>query len=134
MAYATNTKFSLDLPSGRSLNYGEKKTTLQHNKRNYTAMITKGAKKIPVRLWGGLLAENISQALARCVFSDMMLRIEEAGLDIIFHVHDEVVIETDKDKADHTLSKVLEIMKTPPSWIPDIPLDAEGKVLTAYEK
>ena len=97
-------------------------------------MITKGAKKIPVRLWGGLLAENISQALARCVFSDMLLRIEQAGLDVIFHVHDEVVIEVDKDKADDTLAKVLDIMKTPPSWIPDIPLDAEGKVLTAYEK
>lgn len=76
-------------------------------------MITKGAKKIPVRLWGGLLAENISQALARCVFSDMLLRIEQAGLDVIFHVHDEVVIEVDKDKADDTLAKVLDIMKTP---------------------
>ena len=134
IAYSTKSKFSLELPSGRSLNYGEIKTTLQHNKRNYTAMITKGAKKIPVRLWGGLLAENISQALARCIFSDMLLRIEQAGLDVIFHVHDEVVIEVDKDRADDTLAKVLDIMKTPPSWIPDIPLDAEGKVLTAYEK
>jgi len=134
MAYTTKKDFSLSLPSGRSLNYGEIKTTLQYNRRNYTAMVTRGAKKIPVRLWGGLLAENISQALARCVFSDMLLRIEEAGLDVIFHVHDEVVIEVDKDKAEDTLAKVLEIMKTPPSWIPNIPLDAEGKILTEYEK
>ena len=98
------------------------------------SMIARGAKKTPVRLWGGLLTENASQALARDVFSDILLRMEAQGLKVIFHVHDEVVVEVDKDEADAVLEKVIDIMKTPPDWLPELPLDAEGKVITRYEK
>ena len=97
-------------------------------------MITKGSKKIPVKLYGGLLAENISQALARDVFADIMLRLEKKGLKTIIHVHDEVVIEANKDDAEEVLGDVIAAMKTPPTWLPDIPLEGEGKVLTRYEK
>ena len=65
---------------------------------------------------------------------DIMLRLESAGFNIICHVHDEVVIEAKKDDAEETLAKVIDTMRTPPTWIPDIPLDAEGKVLERYEK
>ena len=97
-------------------------------------MIARGAKKTPIRLWGGLLTENASQALARDVFSDILLRLEEHNMNVIFHVHDEVVIETDKEDAENVLEDVIKIMRTPPVWLPDIPLDAEGKVLNRYEK
>ena len=97
-------------------------------------MIARGAKKTPIRLWGGLLTENASQALARDVFSDILLRLEENNMNVIFHVHDEVVIEADKEDAENVLEDVIKIMSTPPVWLPDIPLDAEGKVLTQYEK
>jgi DNA polymerase I-like protein with 3'-5' exonuclease and polymerase domains len=50
------------------------------------------------------------------------------------HVHDELVIETPEKEAEHTLKEVTSIMSTPPEWIPDIPLDAEGSILTRYEK
>jgi len=133
-AYATCSEFTLDLPSGRTLNYGMIKTAMQHGRRNYIAMISKGAKKIPVKLYGGLLAENVSQALARDVFADIMLRLEKKGLKTIIHVHDEVVIETNKDDAEEVLGDVIAAMKTPPTWLPDIPLEGEGKVLTRYEK
>ena len=63
-----------------------------------------------------------------------MLRLEAAGLKIILHVHDEVVIEVKKEDAEETLAKVIATMQTPPTWIPDIPLDAEGKILERYEK
>tara|TARA_R100001443_G_scaffold74722_1_gene82364 strand:- start:2927 stop:4690 length:1764 start_codon:yes stop_codon:yes gene_type:complete len=134
IAYSKKEDFILELPSGRQLNYGKIKTTIQNNRRNYVAMLTKGAKKIPIRLWGGLLAENISQALARDIFSDMLVRLEQAGLKVIFHVHDEFVIEIEKEEAQKGLDKVLDVMKTPPPWISDIPLDAEGKIVTEYEK
>ena len=97
-------------------------------------MLTKGSKKIPIRLWGGLLAENLSQALARDIFADMLLRIEGAGTEVIFHVHDEFIIEVDESKADAVLKQVLESMSKAPDWIPDIPLAAEGKILERYEK
>ena len=107
---------------------------MQFGRRNYIALIAKGAKKIPVKLYGGLLTENASQALARDIFSDILTRLENRGMEIIFHVHDEVVIEVDEKDAEETLDLVIEEMRTPPEWLPDIPLDAEGKVLDKYEK
>ena len=134
MAYSLKHDFTLDLPSGRSLRYGRIHTALQYERRNYMAMVTKGLKKIPMNLYGGLLTENMSQALARDVFSDIITRLEKRGLEIIFHVHDEVVVEVDEEKAEEVLELVIQEMKTPPKWIPDIPLDAEGKILDRYEK
>ena len=87
-----------------------------------------------MRAWGGLLTENASQALSRDIFSDMMLRLEEAGIKIIFHVHDEFIIEVEEKKAEQTLEQVLAIMSTAPDWIADIPLEAEGKIVNRYQK
>ena len=98
------------------------------------AMLTKGSKKIPVKVYGGLLAENISQALARDVFSEILLRLEDLGINTVMHVHDEVVIETKKDDAEDILSKVLAAMSQAPDWIDDLPLAAEGKIVERYEK
>ena len=89
---------------------------------------------IPIKLWGGFVAENASQALARDIFSDMLVRVNEAGHNVIMHVHDEIVVETDANKAEEVLKEVLEIMSTPPTWISDIPLSADGTILTRYTK
>ena len=125
--------FELELPSERILNYGIITSNNQKGKQIYIGELTKGSKKVPVKLWGGLLAENMSQALARDIFSDMLVRISNEGINIIFHVHDEVVIEVDEADAEKTLETVIEIMSTPPKWI-DLPLAAEGKILERYEK
>lgn len=136
--------FNIKLPSGRSLKYGkinsrtsmvevaEKNIVLE--RQEYYATVVKNSSRRAVKLYGGLLAENASQALARDVFCDCMLRIDSIGLNIICHVHDEVVVEVDEEKAEEALKDVIKIMKTPPSWIPDIPLDAEGKIVERYEK
>ena len=87
-----------------------------------------------MKIYGGLLSENASQALARDIFCHMLCEIDKGGHDIIFHVHDEVVVECDVDKAEESLQNIISIMSTPPDWIPDIPLSAEGKILTKYEK
>ena len=64
----------------------------------------------------------------------MLVRVAAAGHNVIMHVHDEIVVEADADKADAALEDILAIMSTPPEWIPDIPLDAEGTTLTRYTK
>jgi len=133
IAYSQNEDFKLTIPSGRFLNYRKITTALQGGRRSYMAMLTKGSKKIPIRLWGGLLAENLSQALARDIFSYMMVRMHQEDINIIFHVHDEVVIEVDENKAEDILKRVIQIMSEKPSWI-DIPLAAEGKIVERYEK
>ena len=125
------TEFSVDLPSGRVINYGVLISKADSGRLHFIAGIPRHGK---VRLWGGLVAENASQALARDIFSDMMLRVEEAGHKIIMHVHDEMVIESTVEFAEQDLADVIEIMSEPPTWIPDIPLSAEGSILTRYEK
>jgi DNA polymerase len=127
-------EFSVDLPSGRSLNYGRLQAVSQKGRTQYIAMMNKHSKKMPVKVYGGLLAENASQALARDIFCDMLCRIHDAGLKIIFHVHDEVVLEVPEETANLDLQRVIKIMSTPPEWIPDIPLAAEGSILTKYTK
>jgi DNA polymerase len=63
-----------------------------------------------------------------------MLRIREEGYWILFHVHDEVIVEVEDERAEQALEDVTRILSTPPEWIPDIPLEAEGKILQRYEK
>jgi DNA polymerase len=98
-----------------------------------------GSKRIPrsrashkFRSWQ--LHPALRQALARDIFSDMMVRVEEAGYECVMHVHDELIVEVDADKAELALEEIVGIMSTPPEWIPEIPLAAEGKIMTEYAK
>ena len=135
-SYDTENRFTVDLPSGRTLDYGRLKPVKQNDKIQYVAMMPKNGKRVPVKLWGGLVAENASQALARDIFSHMLCKINDIGngVELIMHVHDEVVVEVDADKAEQALDQIIQIMSTPPDWIPDIPVSAEGQILTKYEK
>lgn len=133
--YNANQPFSQSLPSGRKMNYGKLK--IEQRSRGgvqHVAMMSRNGKRRPMRLWGGVVAENLSQALARDIFSDMMLRLEEQGIRIIFHVHDEFVIECKEDDAEDVLAKTIKVMSEAPSWIDDIPLAAEGTILSHYQK
>ena len=134
LCYANRTPFKYELPSGRVLDYGYIQASLVNSRREYYAKIFKGAKRIPMKLWGGLVAENLSQALARDVFASILVRLEEAGHNIILHVHDEVVIECKEEEANKVLQDTLSIMSSPPSWIPELPIQGEGKIVNQYEK
>jgi len=129
-------KLKIELPSGRFLDYGFVHQSTKEGTpfSQYQVSVNRNGKSMVMTLWGGIIAENASQALARDIFSHMMLEIEKAGIKIIFHVHDEVVCECDEDVADETLNQIINIMSTPPEWIPNIPLEAEGEVLTKYTK
>jgi|TARA_R110000824_G_scaffold51312_1_gene143215 DNA polymerase I-like protein with 3'-5' exonuclease and polymerase domains len=129
-----DTPYTIDLPSGRVIDYGPLERRFEDGRNHYLASIPRHGKKIQVRLWGGLVAENASQALARDIFADMMLRVEKEGYKVIMHVHDELVVEIESEKAEEALKRIIEIMSVPPEWIPDIPLAAEGSILTKYEK
>ena len=133
-SYDARCDFTVELPSSRKLNYGKLRLARQNNRNQYVALIQKNGKRLPVKLWGGLITENTSQALARDIFGDILCRIHDAGMDLIMHIHDEAVIEVDADVAEEKLQEVLKIMSTPPDWIPDIPIAAEGKILTKFEK
>ena len=76
--------------------------------------------------------ENIVQGTARDILADLMLRLDAAGLDIVMHVHDEVVMET--WLAHNRLEEVNEIMATPIKWLPGLPLKAESFTAPFYMK
>lgn len=116
--------FTVELPSGRTLDYYDVKTYPELN-----AEIVRSERR--AKVYGGLLTENLVQATARDVFVDGMLRLHEAGYRILFHVHDEYVIETDIG-AD--IAPIKAIIEQTPDWLPRCPIGAEVDVADRYLK
>ena len=70
------------------------------------------------------IVSNCTQATARDLLAEAMWRMEQAGLDIVGHVHDEVVLETSMNTA--SVEDVCEIMNQNPSWAEGLPLASAG--------
>src|SRR5215510_3798416 len=78
----------------------------------------------PARAWFGTLVENVVQGTARDLLAAALLRFEARGLPVVFHCHDEVVIEVPADSISE--QDVLAILLEPPAWAAGLPLG--GKV------
>ena len=78
------------------------------------------------------MAENITQAVARDCLAEAIDRLEAAGYPVVFHVHDEVVIEAPPEKAQ--LEEVVKIMSQVPAWAQGLPLNAEGWTNEFFKK
>jgi len=76
------------------------------------------------RLWKGLACENITQAAANDILRHSLRQLD----DVVLHVHDEIVIETDQP------IDLERIMSTPPAWAEGLPLAAEVQTMTRYGK
>jgi DNA polymerase len=84
-----------------------------------------------VTLWHGLLAENITQAVAGRLMM-AALRVCDVNMNVIAHVHDEIISEVPSDDAYDASLVLQEIMETPPSWAKGLPLNAEPVILDRY--
>lgn len=82
--------------------------------------------------YGGSLCENNTQSVARDLLVDAMFKMEKAGLPIVLHVHDELVVETPQDET--PLPFMESAMSTPPQWATGLPLSAEGWSGFRYRK
>jgi DNA polymerase len=80
------------------------------------------------RLWRGLACENITQAVANDLLRHSLRQLD----DVILHVHDEIVIETDEPEA--VMQKMQEVMCTPPAWAQGLPLNIEVNTMQRYGK
>ncbi len=81
--------------------------------------------------YGGLIIENICQAIARDLLAHAMLRAEkELGVKTIMHVHDEQVVEDFRS----WVEEIAHIMKQGAPWSSGMVLGAEGFVSTYYKK
>lgn len=82
--------------------------------------------------YGGKLTENIVQAIARDILALKIEKLTMSGYKIVFHVHDEVVIEIPEQEAD--LQAVCGILSEPVPWAPGLPLNADGWIGKFFKK
>ena len=131
--FAANTLWIV-LPSGRRLAYIKPK--LQPNRFGRMALTFEGLgannKWTRGETYSGKLTENITQATARDLLAEAMRRMELAGLDIVGHVHDEVILEVPKGSM--TVDDVCEIMNQNPAWADGLPLSSAGYTGNYYYK
>ncbi len=138
--------FVMELPTGRFMTYRNVTRKQKMKKRDiineetgeiietkieprwvYTAEID-GRR---YELYGGLLTENITQAVAREVFAYLMLKVKAAGVRVLWSVHDEVICEVDPDCDPKFIENLMS--ETPP-WLPGCPIGAEAKESHCYLK
>jgi DNA polymerase len=118
------------LPSGRVLCYPYAK--FEDDAITYAKAAWKpaaDAKEWPrARLWRGLACENVTQATAHDLLREALRRLD----DVVLHVHDEIVLET--DRPEEALEELQKVMTTPPAWAAGLPLDAEASIMERYGK
>jgi DNA polymerase len=85
------------------------------------------------KIYGGLLAENITQALARIVIAEQLLVVAKE-YKVASTTHDEILAVAPESMAPTALGFMLHTMRQPPIWAPDLPLDAEGGWAKEYSK
>lgn len=120
------------LPSGRRLAYLKPRT--QPNRFGRMSLTYEGVgqnhKWSRQETYSGRLVENATQAIARDILAEAMARMEDYGLNIVAHVHDEVIIEAPIGK--YTVDEVCKLMAVKPDWCEGLPLSAAGYLAPAY--
>lgn len=117
---------TVQLPSGRKLFYP--KPFLQENQFGRMAIhyytVGQQTRKWEVTsTYGGKMTENIVQAIARDCLAETLKRIDARGLQVVFHVHDEVVIDAPTDV---TVEEICDLMAEPIPWANGLVLKGAG--------
>lgn len=115
----------LQLPSGRAIAYRD--VAYRGGRATFASPRRPGMRD---DTYGGRLTENATQAVARDILGAALVRLERAGgLDVVGHVHDEVLIAGEQD-----LEKVYDIMTEPVPWAPGLPVKGDGFTCKRYRK
>ena len=117
---------TIRLPSGRKLYYP--KPFLQENKFGKMAIhyytVGQQTRKWEITsTYGGKMIENIVQAVARDCLAETLKRIDSMGLQVVFHVHDEVIIDAPMET---TVDEICDLMAEPIPWAPGLILKGAG--------
>lgn len=122
------------LPSGRRLSYIKPRIGTNRFGGDSITYMGVGASKKWERLetFGGKLVENIVQAIARDLLASAMMNVANAGYDIVFHVHDEIIAEAPDGQG--SVDEMCKLMSINPDWADGIPLSADGYECEYYRK
>ena len=119
------------LPSGRVLCYPyarfEDDGSITYAKASWKPAAD--AKEWPrARLWRGLACENVTQAVANDLLRYSLKHLN----NVVLHVHDEIVVETDEPEI--AREAMVRVMTTPPKWAVGLPLAVEANIMGRYGK
>ena len=129
----------ITLPSGRTICYPRARVGKEyddgwrgdHEVIEYEGLNQVTKKWETLRTYGGKLVENIVQATARDILGIVMLRARREKLPIVFHVHDEIIVEAPIDRP---LADVEALFSEPIDWCRDLPLKGAGYSTPYYLK
>ena len=132
--YWQDDKMFMRLPSGRNLcdqspHFTE--TRFGNDAIGYYAPNAAGQMTVQ-ETFGGKLAENATQAIARDILAHALLTLEKNGYPVVFHVHDEAVIEMPTGQG--SLEEACRLMAIAPDWAENLPLRADGYECAYYQK
>lgn len=126
----------LRLPSGRSITYRNLGWERYTTKDPVTEKIVRkegwrfdSGQGYRAGTYGGRLAENATQAVARDLLAEALVRLQNRGYRIAAHVHDEVLIE-----GEHDVDLITKIMCELPAWASGMPVFGDGAVVQRYRK
>lgn len=127
----SSRKDSVILPSGRRLYYPELRKVI--DPETGKAQFKYGVGRKVSKVYGGLMDENLVQAIARDVISEQAIAIHKVtGYRPVHMVHDELVYVVPEDEAESHLDAVNKVMRTAPTWLPGIVLWSEGDIADSY--
>lgn len=131
----------MHLPGGMAIRYDDLKVDGESGNISYVSAYRVNKVKPPTiertKLYGGIEVENRTQALARRVIGEHMLGVKDELKDrvrIAMSTHDEIVGVVPARSAKRALAVFKEVMSTPPSWAPDLPLAVDAHISARYDK
>lgn len=126
----------LRLPSGRAIGYHDVRARWEDTKWGRRQVLhfadhAKPAYGVRTGTYGGRLTENVTQAVARDLLAEALVRLHHAGYKVVGHVHDEILVEGASPTSVHDVNK---IMIDSPAWAAGLPVAGEGFVCARYRK
>jgi hypothetical protein len=122
------------LPSGRVLHYFDPRIRSKSNKfsgKNQKTLITKTVDSntkqwVDQDIYGGLLCENITQAVCRDLLAEALVRLYDKGFKLVLQVHDECAAEVPLGTGEANLKELIRLMEVLPTWAKGFPVKATG--------
>jgi DNA polymerase len=118
----------LTLPSGLFVQYPDLRSIRNEEGKQEFVYTSKG---LPVRIYGGKVVENFTQAIARCVVAEQMLRIQKR-YQVVLTVHDAAAIVAPIAEAKEAQLFVENCMSWVPKWATGLPLACESGMGESY--
>lgn len=128
------SELNIGLPSGRVMRY-------MHLRRQgdditgFTQIPDGPNYKRRRKLYGAMLVENYCQGMGRDVFCEYLYKIGcVMGMDVVFQIHDQVLVEVPRTKADYWRDRIEQVMSEPMPWAPYLPVAAEADITFKFQK